>query len=193
MLTMIFLAATLYPGPGLLAQTNLERAVLKAAVDSLMPPSARIQAKVIAAPTQCTPEGIGFRNGVDCEGRRLTASGRSRAAAATQHLADAVGGQVSENPLQEIRSLRTTASELRPRFCSGVTEFVALLIPGPLTEVEPGARWRITLTLFTYPKRFECEGAGNVVEVEVARIGNTVRVLSTTLKRHYSGVYLPPR
>lgn len=193
LLTIALLAATLHARSSMMAQTNAERAAMKAAVDTLMPPSSRVKVMVIAAPTECEPEGVGFNSAVDCQGRKFTASGRIRAAAATQNLATAVGGRVTENPLQEIRSLRTAGREVRPRYCSGVTEFVALLVPGPLVEVEPDARWRITLTLFTYPKQFECEGAGNVVEVEVARVGNAVRVISTTLKRHYSGLHLPPQ
>lgn len=191
-LTLVSFAVMLNARPMLLAQPNPEHEVLRVAVDDLVSPSSGIITKVIRAPAECIPEVIGFTSSVDCVDGKLTDAGRVKAAVATQKLADALGESVAADPGKELRSLRTPPTQLRPRYCPGVPESIAILISGPLVEVEPGVRWRVSLTRFSYPRQFECEGSGVVVEYEVARIGDTVRVISAELKRHYSGVHQRP-
>lgn len=192
-LTIASLAALLNARPGLMAQTSIERAVLKAVADSLTAPSSNIKLLVIAAPEECMPEEIGTRKGIDCVGKRFTATGRLRAAVAAEGIAGAVGGRVTGNPMQEIQLFRIPASKPVFRFCFDATEFAALLMPGPLTEIEPDSLWYITVTLYKYPKQSECLGVGNLVAVGVVRVGNAVRVEFMDFKRLYMGIPAPPQ
>ncbi len=192
LLLVLFWAATLHAPRALQAQANDERAALTAVWGALMPPSSSGRPVVIKMPTECLPDFIGFTDEIDCQGGKLTASGQLRAAAATQQFATAVGLRVANNAVEEIRSLRTPSRNVRAHPCSGQTEFVAVVTPGPVVEVERGAVWRVTMMMFTYPKQFECEGGGSIIEFELARVGGEVRVQSTSVKRHYSGAQMRP-
>ena len=192
LLIMVFGAATLHAAQVAQAQTTDEREALSAVFGALIPPSSRGRPVVIQTPTECLPDFIGFTDTIDCQGGKLTATGQLRAAAAAQQFASAVGLQVAKNAVREIRSLRTPPRNIRAHPCSGQTEFVAVVVPGPLVEVEAGARWRVTMMMFTYPKEFECEGGGSIIEFEVARVGGEARVTSSAVKRHYSGAQMRP-
>ncbi len=192
LLLMVCCAATLHSPPTVQAQSSDERAALTAVFGALIPPSSRGRPVVIEMPTECLPDFIGFANEVDCDAGKLTASGQLRAAAASKQFASAVRLQVAKSAVQEIRALRTPPRNVRAHPCKGQTEFVAVVVPGPLVEVERGARWRVTMMMFTYPKLFECEGGGSIMEFEAARVGGEIRITSSAVKRHCSGAQMRP-
>ncbi len=188
----LILASSLCAAPAAIAQTSLEREALKAALSHIVKSSSNVTSIRIASLTKCDADIVGFTITEDCADSSFTASGKARALAAAQSLADATGLKVSTSPLEEIRGLRTKPSGTRLRTCPEPYESAAIVIAGPLVELDPAGRWSITLSMFAYPLEFECEGHGLVLQMELVRDGERVRVVSSLLKRHFSGVHMIP-